>query len=109
MEKIEVPNKTGLWRIYRKGARDAIQRILPYLPKKPKVLVGKKMTEKQGRDMIASTIIEQCIKDPAFLECYLMEEEMVFFWKDGAKYQELEVVPRRFTKRIIVKTEQPQE
>ena len=108
MENIEVPNKTGHWRIYRKGARDAIQMFLPYIPKKPKVLVGKKMGEKQARDMMIATIAEQCIRDPAFLECYLMGDEMIMFWKDGEKYQELEVVPRRFTKKIIVRTDEPQ-
>ena len=107
--------KLGLYRYIRMGAIDILLRLKEegFFPNNPKVLKEKRMTEKQNKDMFASTIIENCLSNSSFLECFMLGEELVAFWKtkteNGKEYHHLELVPRRYTKTVIVNLGCPKE
>ena len=107
--------KLGLYRYIRMGAIDILCRLQEagFLPQKPKVLKDKTLTGKQNNDMWLATIIENCLTNNAFLECFMLGEELIAFWKakveKGKEYHYLELVPKRFTKTFTVKTSYPLE
>ena len=107
--------KLGLYRYIRMGAIDIIcaLRDTGFFPKKPKVLKDKRMTAKQQQEMWSATIVENCLNNNAFLECFMLGEELVAFWKskveNGKEYHHLELVPRRFTKTVTINMGCPQE
>lgn len=100
--------KLGLYRYIRMGAIDILCQLKDagFFPKKPKVLKNKRLTDKQNKEMWQATIIENCLANSAFLECFMLGEELVAFWKTkvekGKEYHHLELVPRRFTKTVTI-------
>ena len=104
---------SGLYRYIRMGAIDILCRLKDagFFPSKPKVLKEKRLTEKQNSDMWEATVIENCLKNPTFLDCFLNGEELVAFWKTetikGKEYHALDLVPKRFTKTFTIKTGYP--
>lgn len=92
----------------RQGARKMLMQLDNdgCIPKKPRVEVGKKITEKQCKEFYLNAIYNQALEDTAFLESYLLGEEMVFFWGSetikNKEYKTLRLVPSSRTKRIIV-------
>lgn len=106
---------THLCRYIRMGAIKILLRLQEQnaFPKKPKVLKEKKMTAKQLNDLWIGTIIEKCIHDNAFMESFLLGEELVPFWSTetvGKKqYHSLDLVPKHLTKNIIVKIKETEE
>lgn len=107
--------KLGLYRYIRMGAIDILCQLKEagFFPKKPKVLKEKIMTSKQSADMWQATIVENCLANSAFLECFMLGEELVAFWKTktekGKEYHHLELVPRRFTKTVTINVGYPKE
>ena len=75
--------RLGLYRYIRMGAIDILCQLndAGFFPKKPKVLKDKRMTDKQNKEMWQATIIESCLANNAFLECFMLGEELVAFWK----------------------------
>lgn len=107
--------KLELYRYIRMGAINIILEFqnAGFFPKKPQVLKEKRMSDRQNKDMWQATIIENCLKNPTFLESFMIGEELVAFWKTktvkGKEYHDLDLVPRRFTKTFTVKTGYPLE
>lgn len=92
----------------RQGAKQILKMLneYGYIPKRPRVEVGKKTSEKQHKDFLLNVIYTQCLNDTAFLESYLLGEEMVFFWGSetikNKEYKTLKLVPKSRTKTITI-------
>lgn len=92
----------------RQGAKQMLKMLNKdgYIPKRPRVEVDKKITEKQYKDFYLNAIYNQALEDTAFLESYLLGEEMVFFWGSetikNKEYKTLRLVPRSRTKTVTV-------
>lgn len=100
--------RLGIFFRIRQGARMMLMNLDNdgYIPKRPRVEDGKKTTEKQHKEFYLNAIYNQALEDTAFLESYLLGEELVFFWGSetikNKEYKTLRLVPRSRTKTVTV-------
>lgn len=93
--------RAGLSRYIKMGALRLLTTLKEggTFPKKPRVYADKPMSKKQEHDMITAVIVEQCLKDGAFLEAVLDGRELVLVWETetvkGKQYHNLKIETER--------------